>query len=88
MQLNIEGISLLRNLSLLNPNAGSALELYNTHNDGNEVELDQGWKDIVLSPERRSQQQDLHSKIQRVESLHSVQEVQVTSIPQNFYGSY
>ena len=73
----------MRNLNLLNPNAGSALELYNTNNDGNEYELDQGWKDIMLSPEICSQQQDLQSKIQRVDSLHSVQEVQVTSIPQN-----
>ena len=84
MQLNPEGISLLRNLSLLNPNAGSALEIYNTHNDGNEFELDQRLKEIVLSPKICSQQQDLQSKIQRVDSLHSVQEVQVTSIPQNF----
>ena len=55
MQLNPEGISLLRNIILLNPNAGSALELYTTHNDENEVELDQGWKDIVLSPKICSQ---------------------------------
>lgn len=84
MELNPEGISLLRNLSLLNPNAGSALELYNTHNDGNEVELDQGWKDIVLSPERCSQQQDLQSKIRRVESLNSVQEVQKLQLARAF----
>lgn len=71
LQLYPEGISVLRNLSLLNPNARSALELYNTHDDGNE--LDRGWKEIVLSLERCSQQQNLQSKIQRVESLLSVQ---------------
>jgi hypothetical protein len=53
LQLYPEGISVLRNLSLLNPNARSALELCNTHIDENE--LDQGWKGIVLSPERCSQ---------------------------------
>lgn len=71
LQLCPEGISVLRNLSILNPNARSALELYNTHNDGNE--LDQGWIDIVLSPQRCSQQQNLQIKIQRVQSLLSVQ---------------
>eukprot|EP01018_Ginkgo_biloba_P006753 Gb_05767 [translate_table: standard] len=62
-----EGIKALKKLSLLNPNAKSILELYDKQSDGNE--LDKGWKEIVLSSERHSQQQQLQDKIQRIESL-------------------
>ncbi|KAH9304588.1 hypothetical protein KI387_008992, partial [Taxus chinensis] len=57
-----KGISALRKLSLLNPNAQSILELY-THKSERR-ELDKCWKDIVMSSERSSQQENLRNRIQ------------------------
>ncbi|XP_057817926.1 calmodulin calcium-dependent NAD kinase isoform X2 [Cryptomeria japonica] len=67
LEINHKGVNSLRNLSLLNPNARSVLELYTQHRERREP--DKYWKDVVLSSERFSRQKNLQNEIERVEFL-------------------